>query len=91
MSGPRQAAVAESSQSDGGRSHLLGWEAGAGGPRAGRSLVQRIARSDEHLRAPVSVRCRRPAVGTGGAGQGVARGVSGNDGGARWGKAGAHH
>ena len=53
MSGPRQAAVARGSQSDGGRSRLLGWEAGAGGPWAGRSLVQRIARSDEHLRALV--------------------------------------
>ena len=48
MSGPRQAAVAGGSQGDGtgGRSRLLGWEAGAG-PRAGWSLVQRIAHCAE--------------------------------------------
>ena len=37
MSGPGRAAVAGGSQGDGGRSRLIGWEAGAAGPRrAGR-------------------------------------------------------
>ena len=54
MSGTGQAAVAGGSQGDGGRSRLLGWEAGSAGPRAGRSLVQRIARGDDHLRALMS-------------------------------------
>ena len=53
MSGPGRAAVAVGSQGDGGRSRLIGWEAGAEGPPMGRSLVQRIARGDDHLRALV--------------------------------------
>ena len=53
MSGPGRAAVAGGSQGDGGRSRLIGWEAGAEGPPVGRSLVQRIARGDDHLRALV--------------------------------------
>ena len=55
MSGPGRAAVAGGSQGDGGRSRLIGWEAGAEGPPTGRSLVQRIARGDDHLRALVRV------------------------------------
>ena len=51
MSGLGRAAVAGGSQGDGGRSRLVGWEAGAEGPPMGRSLVQRIARGDDHLRA----------------------------------------
>ena len=43
MSGLGRAAVARGSQGDGGRSRLVGWEAGAEGPPMGRSLVQRIA------------------------------------------------
>ena len=53
MSGPGRAAVAGGSQGDGGRSRLIGLEAGAEGPSAGRSLVQRFARGDDHLRALV--------------------------------------
>ena len=53
MSGPGRAAVAGGSQRDGGRRRLIGWEAGAEGPPVGRSLVQRIARGDDHLRALV--------------------------------------
>ena len=53
MSGPGRATVAGGSQGDGGRSRLIGWEAGAEGPPVGRSLVQRIARGDDHLRALV--------------------------------------
>ena len=43
MSGLGRAAVAGGSQGDGGRSRLVGWEAGAEGPPLDRSLVQRIA------------------------------------------------
>ena len=53
MSGPGRAAVAGGSQGDGCRSRLIGWEAGAEGPSAGRLLVQRIARGDDHLMALV--------------------------------------
>ena len=53
MSGLWRAAVAGGSQGDGGRSRLAGWEAGAEGHSTGRSLVQRIARGDDHLRALV--------------------------------------
>ena len=53
MSGPGRAAAAGGSQGDGGQSRLIGWEAGAEGPPVGRSLVQRIARGDDHLRALV--------------------------------------
>ena len=53
MSGLGRAAVAGGSQVDGGRSRLIGWEAGAAGPPTGRSLVQRLARGDDHLRALV--------------------------------------
>ena len=45
MSGPGRAAVAGGSQGNGGRSRLIGWEAGAEGPPTGRSLVQRIVRA----------------------------------------------
>ena len=53
MSGPGRAAAAGGSQGDGGRSRLIGWEDGTGPPPVGRSLVQRIARGDDHLRALV--------------------------------------
>ena len=53
MSGPGRAAVAGGSQGDGGWSRLIGWEARAEGPSTGRSLVQRIVRGDDHLRALV--------------------------------------
>ena len=50
MSGCGRAAVAGGSQGDGGRSRLIGWEAGAVGSSAGRSLVQRVG---------VASRCER--------------------------------
>ena len=50
MSGSGRAAVAGGTHGDGRRSRLLGWEAGAEGPPTGRSMVQRIARGDDHLR-----------------------------------------
>ena len=55
MSASRQAAIAGGSQGDGGRSSLLGCEAGAGGPRAGQSLsMQRMACCNDQLQGLVS-------------------------------------
>ena len=56
MSGLGRAAVAGGSQGDGGRSQLVGWEVGAEGPPVDRSLVQRIVRGYDHLRALVRER-----------------------------------